>query len=45
MVVKYEIENVIKRKDYNLVSKIQEKNRCIYYEDVIYNKEIGGSYE
>ncbi len=39
MVVKYEKENLIKRKDYNLVSSVKEKNRCIYYVDMLYNKE------
>ena len=39
MVVKYEIDHFIKRKDYNLVSTVKEKNKAIYYEDMVYNKE------
>lgn len=31
--------------NYIVINKLVEKNRCCYYEDLIYNKEDGGLYE
>lgn len=44
VVVNYEKESVSKE-DCTVVHSIKEKNRCCYYEDMIYNNEDGGLYE
>lgn len=38
VVVKYEKETVLNKKDYVVVSSMKEKSRCNYYENMIYNK-------
>lgn len=43
-VTKYELEKDIKDK-ITVVHDLKEKNRCCYYEDLIYNKDDGGLYE
>lgn len=45
VVAKYEKDKIIKRKDYVVITDMKEKNRCSYYEDMVYNKEDGGLYE
>lgn len=45
VVVKYEKDKIIKRKDYVVISAMKEKTRCDYYEDMLYNKNDGGFYE
>ena len=42
VVVKYEKEKVLNKKDYIVVTEMKEKNRCHYYEDKIYSKATGG---
>ncbi len=42
-VVKYEIEKS-KKKDYTIIESVKEKNKCTYYNDMIYNKD-GEAYE
>lgn len=43
-VVQYE-KDKISKESYFIVHSLKEKNRCEYYEDMIYNKEDGGLYE
>ncbi len=43
-VVKYEKDRVSKQ-NCTIVHSLREKNRCIYYEDMIYNIEDGNLYE
>lgn len=38
VVVKYEKENSLKTKEYVIITSMKEKNKCTYYEDMIYNK-------
>ncbi len=44
VVVQYEKDKT-SREDCFIVHSLKEKNRCVYYEDWMYNKEDGGLYE
>lgn len=39
VVTKYEKDKVINKKDYVVITNVNSKNKCTYYEDLIYNKE------
>ena len=44
VVIKYEKDKTSKD-DCFIVHSLKEKNRCVYYEDWMYNREDGGLYE